>query len=232
MIWQAAEAGEQPGRELVLLLLASIVAVLALLLAIAGARMPALLGAHGQSALLFAIAAAGAAIAALIGYAAMRQAPLRRASADETAELRKELLTAEAIIKAEPQVLILWEQGRGVHMIVHTLTGIAGLPQGEGELLKFGRWLDPLSAQDLKRHLDALFGDGEPFSVLLKTSARAHLEADGRAAGERVAHQLAVLVDDPREVALAAGDVAQPQDRAPAGGPPVGLQVGAGRGLQ
>ena len=34
----------------------------------------------------------------------------------ETAELRKNLLTAEAIIKAEPQVLVFWEQGQGVFM--------------------------------------------------------------------------------------------------------------------
>ena len=39
------------------------------------------------------------------------------------------LLTAEAIIKAEPQVLVFWEQGQGVRVMAHTLGGVAGLPE-------------------------------------------------------------------------------------------------------
>jgi signal transduction histidine kinase len=200
VIWQGAEGGEQPGK-LILLLLASVVAVLALMLAIADAHTPALLSPHGQTVLLLSIATAGTVLAGLLGYQAISQSPLRAAGGDETAELRKELLTAEAIIKAEPQVLVLWEQGRGVHVVVHTLTGIAGLPQREAELLKFGRWLDPLSAQQFKRHLDALFADGEPFSVLLKTAARAHLEADGRAAGGRTIVRLRTIAGRKRDLA-------------------------------
>ena len=45
---------------------------------------------------------------------------------DETTELRKNLLTVESIIKAEPQVLVFWEQGHGVRVMVHTLAGVAG----------------------------------------------------------------------------------------------------------
>jgi signal transduction histidine kinase len=204
VIWQAADADKQPVRELVLLLLASIVVVAALMLAIADVRTPSLVAAHDRTALLFFIAAAGAALAALIGYRALRRLPMRpmaRGGVDETAELRRDLLTAEAIIKAEPQVLVFWEQGRSVRVIVHTLLGIAGLPQREAELLKFGRWLDPASAQELKRHLDALFADGEPFSVLLKTSARSHLEADGRAAAGRTILRLRNVAGRKRDLA-------------------------------
>ena len=99
--------------------------------------------------------------------------------------LRKNLLTAEAIIKAEPQVLVFWEQGQDVRVMAHTLGSVAGLPQQHAELLKFGKWLDLASAQDLKNGLDALFSDGRPFSSLLKTVAGGHVEADGRAAGGR-----------------------------------------------
>ena len=54
-------------------------------------------------------------------------------------ELRKNLLTVESIIKAEPQVLVFWEQGQGVRVMVHTLSGIAGLPGSSmPSLLKFG----------------------------------------------------------------------------------------------
>ncbi len=100
-------------------------------------------------------------------------------------ELRKNLLTAESIIKAEPQVLVFWEQGQGVRVMVHTLTGVAGLPVRHTDLLKFGAWLDAASSRELKRGLDALFADGRPFSQLLKTGAGGYVEADGRAAGGR-----------------------------------------------
>ena len=108
-----------------------------------------------------------------------------RHSREEVAELRKNLLTAESIIKAEPQVLVFWEQGQGVRVMAHTLAGVAGLPVRHSDLLKFGAWLDAASSRELKRGLDALFADGRPFSQLLKTGAGGYVEADGRASGGR-----------------------------------------------
>ena len=93
---------------------------------------------------------AGAVAAAIAYRAVRRRAGPQRADAEEMAELRKNLLTAEAIIKAEPQVLVFWEQGQGVRVMAHTLAGIAGLPQHHADLLKFGEWLDLASAQELK----------------------------------------------------------------------------------
>src|SRR4029450_2441581 len=95
----------------------------------------------------------------------------------------RNLLTAEAIIKAEPQVLVFWEQGQSVRVMTHTLLGITGLPEDHAELLKFGRWLDVASAQELKRGLDALFAEGRPFTLLLKTIDGGDVGADGRAPG-------------------------------------------------
>ncbi len=66
-------------------------------------------------------------VAAMAVTAVLRRGSKARQS-EEVAELRKSLLTAEAIIKAEPQVLVFWEQGQGVRVMVHTLSGIAGLP--------------------------------------------------------------------------------------------------------
>src|SRR6185503_9602454 len=110
-------------------------------------------------------------------------------------------LTAEAIIKAEPQVLVFWEQGHGVRVMTHTLAGIVGLPQPHAELLKFGQWLDLASAQELKSGLDALFSDGRPFSSLLKTTAGGHVEADGRAAGGRAILRLRDIAGRKRDLA-------------------------------
>ena len=36
--------------------------------------------------------------------------------------------TAEALIKAEPQVLMYWEHGKGLSVVTNTLTGVPGLP--------------------------------------------------------------------------------------------------------
>ncbi len=185
--------------ELILLLLVSFLVVATLLVAIIDGGAAPLSG-SARAALLVSLAVGAAALAVATAYRAARpRAP--GDAAEELAELRKNLLTAEAIIKAEPQVLVFWEQGRGVRVMTHTLTGIAGLPQPETELLRFGRWLDLASAQELKNGLDQLFSDGRPFSLLLKTRAGAHVEADGRAAGGRAILRLRNVAGRKRELA-------------------------------
>ena len=58
----------------------------------------------------------------------------------ESAVLKRSLSTAEAIFRAEPQVLIFWDQTEGLRIVTHTLTTIEGLPQDQPTLLKFGIW--------------------------------------------------------------------------------------------
>ena len=191
----------KPHGEVALLVLASFFVVAALVVAIAdGGTIP--LSAQARSAFLIAMGLGAAAVAAAIAYRSMRRrAGPERGDAEETAELRKNLLTAEAIIKAEPQVLVFWEQGQGVRVMAHTLGSIAGLPQQHAELLKFGTWLDLASAQELKNGLDALFSDGRPFTSLLKTTAGGHVEADGRAAGGRAILRLRDIAGRKRDLA-------------------------------
>ncbi|MEO1264883.1 MAG: ATP-binding protein, partial [Pseudomonadota bacterium] len=132
--------------------------------------------------LLAGAVASGAGAILLITYRA------RKAVAeltDETADLRRELLMSEAVFRAEPQVLVFWEQGRGLRVITHTLTTVRGLPETRETLPNFGQWLDPRSAQELKHALDTLFEQGRAFSLFLKTKHGGDLEADGRAAGSR-----------------------------------------------
>lgn len=111
----------------------------------------------------------------------------RRGDAAEQAlmEVRRALATSESIIRAEQQALVFWDHGRGPQIIVHNLNNVAGLPTSHAELLRFGDWLDVRSAADLKSGLDELFLQGRAFSLLLKTSAGSHVEADGRTAGGR-----------------------------------------------
>jgi len=170
--------------ELVLLLIASLGCVLTLTASIAegGSAGASAMGLKSLALLLLVSAAAVIALALVWRTIRSAHRTVDRAQA-EGASLRRRLNSIEAIIKAEPQVLVLWEAGEGLSVAVHSLTSVSGLPQDKEKLLRFGGWLEAHSARELKGALDLLFADGRPFSKLLKTCEGAHLEAEGRAAG-------------------------------------------------
>ena len=122
-----------------------------------------------------------------IASSARREA--RNATA-ESLQLRRNLAAADAIIRAEPQVLIFWEQGQAVRIVAHTLTGVVGLPENNTEVLRFSQWLESKGAQALKAALDQLFANGRAFNIILKTLAGGNVEAEGRAAGGRAVLRL------------------------------------------
>jgi signal transduction histidine kinase len=202
-MWRAGTNGNLWGLrgEVVLLLLVSFFIVAALVVALLDAGAVPFSG-RSSAVLLVALMLGGAALAAAAAYgAARRRGGPQEGRAREVAELRRNLLTAEAIIRAEPQVLVFWEQGQGVRVMTHTLADIAGLPQEQLELLRFGQWLSLDSAQELKKGLDALFADGRPFTSLLRTTAGGHVEADGRAAGGRAILRLRDVAGRKRDLA-------------------------------
>jgi signal transduction histidine kinase len=140
--------------------------------------------------LILAIAGSGLAVIAIVwrmGSVARREA---RTAKTESAQLRRNLAAADAIIRAEPQVLVFWEQGQAVRIVSHTLTSVPGLPEHHTEILRFGQWLESTSAHSLKTALDKLFVNGHSFSVILKTIAGGIIEAEGRAAGGRAVLRL------------------------------------------
>lgn len=160
-----------------------------------------LFGLRLNSVLIGALFTGGLALAfaTAIAVVAKNRASIARMRA-ETVELRQRLMMTEAMMKAEPQTLIYWQQGAGLHVAVHTLDNVAGLPISETELLRFGGWLDKPSAELLKASLDALFAEGRAFNTFLRTAAGDHVEADGRAAGARAILRL-------RDVAGAKSDL-------------------------
>jgi signal transduction histidine kinase len=204
-MWVAGANGSlrRPRAELALLVLASSLVVLALGIAVAQTQGAAAVPAEWRATLILVLSAAagGTLLAAAMSVMALLRRDGRwRHPHDELAELRRNLLTAESIIKAEPQALVLWEQGQGVRVMMHTLAGIAGLPARHSELLRFGAWLDTASSQALKAGLDALFADGRPFSQLLKTFAGGYVEADGRATGGRAILRLREVTGRKRDL--------------------------------
>jgi signal transduction histidine kinase len=187
--------------ELMLLLAASLSCAIVLIIALAD-------GGHydGTLRLAYVLLAAlvGAGICSL-GLAVWRLSGLadRRGQRrqDEIADLRRSLAAAEAILKAEPQVLIYWQQGIGVKIAVHTLATVPGLPDDHATLLRFGQWLEAAAARDLKAGLDTLFVAGRPFNLILRTVQGGHVEADGRVSGGRAILRLRDVAGSRRDLA-------------------------------
>ena len=179
------------SRELLALLLASLACIVVLTLALIESSDDGFAGLTVRHLLAIALGVGTVGLALSLVWFAVRRSRLAiRSAENEAAALRRNLLTAEAIVKAEPQVLVFWEQGQGLTVIAHTLSTVAGLPEDQRELLRFGTWLSGESADALKAGLDSLFADGRPFNLLLNTTAGGHLEADGRAAGSRAVLRL------------------------------------------
>ncbi|HYD15876.1 MAG TPA: ATP-binding protein, partial [Hyphomicrobium sp.] len=173
--------------ELIMLVLASLACVTVLTATLASGRKYLEQGGlPGGTWILAALVALGGIGTIYLLYETIttmrRQA--RRAQ-DEARELRRALSAAEALIKAEPQVLMHWEQGKGINVVTNTLTGVPGLPGNTAELVRFNFWLDQKSTAALKSALDGLLSEGRAFNLILKTAAGGHVEADGRAAGAR-----------------------------------------------
>jgi signal transduction histidine kinase len=188
-------------RELLALMLASLACVVVLTVSIVERPTLAIGGIEVQHILLFVLVAGIAvAAAALVVMMTTRARRVMRQAREETAHLKRSLMTAEAIFKAEPQVLVFWEHNDGLQVVTHTLNSVAGLPSDEADLLKFGAWLEASAALDLKRALDDLFNEGRAFNIFLKTTAGGHLEADGRATGTRAVLRLRDVAGTKRDI--------------------------------
>ncbi len=192
---------EAMRRDLVLILLASLAVAVVLTIVLADGSGLAQNGLAARDILAASLLVGTA--AGLAGLTWYRLATARRSlarSREEALSLRRSLLMSDAIIKAEPQVLIYWEQGKGLSIVSATLTSVPGLPQSNNELMYFGAWLEPTAADDLKAGLDNLFSAGTPFNLLLRTKAGGHIEADGRSAGTRAVVRLRDLAGHKRDL--------------------------------
>lgn len=189
----AATAKQRPEtrRDLVLLLVAAFGCVLAMtigLVAKGGAGLDEIMPAR---LMIGVVVVAGALLATAVVWrvsTAMREAAA--AARAEIKGLKRRLATAEAIVKAEPQVLIYWERGEAAKVVAHALPGVPGIPETPSALLAYGQWLEPHCAQVFKVALDDLFEHGQAFNLILRTCANGYLEADGRAAGGRAVLRL------------------------------------------
>ena len=137
---------------------------------------------------LAAILSLGALIfSAIISFYAIqtqKSAQTERERANKDVNLiRQELNLAQAMLKAEPQLLMLWDEKGEPNLIIHTLDTDTGIPFHFSETLYFDQWLELPSAIELRNKLENLFRDGTAFTLTIRTLSGHHLEADGRSAG-------------------------------------------------
>lgn len=174
------------SRELILLLLASLACAVVLTAGIVKGEGNTLTGLSvSQLAVVVLTAVGGLVAAALVFKAAGEMRRQVRAAQIESAELKRQLAVAEAVIGGEPQILILWDTGLQPRVVNNSLRQVAGLPVDDASIVSFSSWLDAGSAARFKVALDGLLRIGRPFNMILKTQAGAHLETDGRASAGR-----------------------------------------------
>jgi signal transduction histidine kinase len=150
----------------------------------------------GAGALAFVVVAVGLLLVSI------RQVRVSaHAAGAEVIALRKSLRAADAILRAEPQVLIYWDEGAAARLMVNNLEGVSGLPGDVDSYLRFAAWLETESMRELTAGLDKLFLDGSSFNLLLKTQGGGHLEADGRSAGARAILKLRDVAGQKRDLA-------------------------------
>ncbi|MEO0728827.1 MAG: ATP-binding protein [Pseudomonadota bacterium] len=209
--------GDETRRELLALLAAGLACVSILTLRLVQSDRLGTTSALGLSGptpsllLLMALVTGAAFAAGALAFVLTQRARAEARTAITTAsDLRRELVMAEAVFKAEPQALVYWEHNAGLRVVTHTLSTVSGVPATAPELLRFGGWLDDRSASELKSALDRLFEDGASFNLFLKTRSGGDLEADGRAAGRRAVlrfrdvagykHDLVHIIDKQRQM--------------------------------
>jgi signal transduction histidine kinase len=119
---------------------------------------------------------------------------------NEAASLRDELERANALLRAEPQAILVWRDAAADPDVIGDAAAVTG---ATSRLLAFGTWLVPQAASDLEHALDALRRRGEAFRLVLRTRTGLQVEADGRPiAGAAVLRLHELSGDRRRQAAL------------------------------
>jgi signal transduction histidine kinase len=133
-------------------------------------------------ALLVGVLVFAATTAIVLVRTRMAQAARLAAAQAEIAGLRDEADRALALLLAEPQVVVVWRDGRSDPAILGDTAAITGT-SAPRRVLAFGTWLDASRAYAVEQALDALRRRGETFSLVLNTKTGRHVEAEGRPIG-------------------------------------------------
>src|SRR3954469_11204606 len=118
----------------------------------------------------------------------------------EINELREERDRANALLLAEPQVIVVWPAGGDEPDISGDVSILLRTPLPR-RAMAFGTWLDPEQAHAMEQAVDALRTEGKSFSLALTTLQRRHVLAEGRAIGGRAVLRIRDLTGAQSELA-------------------------------
>ncbi|HXX25792.1 MAG TPA: PAS-domain containing protein [Pseudolabrys sp.] len=111
------------------------------------------------------------------------------AARDEAVTLRAEIDRLNALLLAEPQVLVEWPAAGDKPEIIGdtTLLVMGGVPD---RVLAFGSWLEPAAAQEMDEAVTTLRAEGRSFAKALTTLSGRPVEIEGRAVAGRAVLRL------------------------------------------
>jgi len=155
---------------------------------------------YAAFALTFGILVFAVLSAAVLVKTRMRSAAEAEAHSNEIAALRGSIDRANALLNAEPQVLVMWPPDADQAEISGD-PGIVGAPDGAADVLDFERWLAPEPARTLARAIHTLRARGESFSSSLQTLDGKPIEAEGRIVGGRAVLRLREVSGIARQLA-------------------------------
>jgi signal transduction histidine kinase len=125
-------------------------------------------------------------------------------------DLEADLNVVEAALKAEAQVLLVWQgQSPAPQRMAGELHGAADVPRDIAVLADFPQWLEPDSAREATENLEALRQTGRAFNIGVKTSKGELLEMDGKPAGGHTTLRIRPLAGDRRQVTELAYDASK-----------------------
>ena len=107
----------------------------------------------------------------------------------EIMALKTELDRTKALLLADPQVIVIWPASGEEPEVLGDTALLTPVPVAR-RALTFATWLEADKAEALERAVAALRSRGESFAMTLTTLAGRHVEADGRAVGNRAVLRL------------------------------------------
>src|SRR5712691_8274266 len=113
-----------------------------------------------------------------------RAGRMQAAARADIVSLRDETDRANALLLAEPQIIIAWPASDDEPEILGDTSIVTPAPIPR-RVLAFGTWLDPEQAQAMEHAVEVLRSRGEGFSLAMATLAGRCIEAEGRAIGGR-----------------------------------------------
>lgn len=201
---------QDAGRLLSLFGLLSVACVSMLTFAVSGAATADSTEPEAAGLLLAALAIGFLTFLGWVGlyYRAAAKAAgrtIRHATA-AAAQTTYRLDAAEAILRSEPQVLLVWEPGAPAHIVAHGAAPTAGIPWATEEITQWHAWLEPQPAQLMVFQMERLFREGHPFTMPARTTLGTEVEIEGRTAGGRAVLRI-------REVGALRREIGEAQER-------------------